>query len=107
EEGIKPFFFFFYVLISEAIKEENELAVDQGAWVVKSGKEAAVVANSAAAKAGIKENDIILSINNQVIDQDHSLAGILKNFNPGDVVKMKVLSGEDEKEIAVTLGESK
>lgn len=103
---MKPFLGVRYVLVNETIKEENDLIVDYGAWVVANGNQTAVVSNSAAAKAGIKEKDIILEINGQKINQDHSLAGILKNYDPGDVVKMKILTGKNEKEIAVTLGES-
>lgn len=108
---VKPFLGVRYVIVNETIKQENELSVDYGALVIGSGTgrtaQPAVVANSAAAKAGIKENDVILEINGARITQDHSLAGILKNFDPGDTVKMKILSGEQEKEITVTLGESK
>lgn len=103
---VKPFLGVRYVLVTEAIKEQNGLSVDYGALVVKSGTQPSVMPNSAAAKAGIKENDVILEINGQKINQDHSLAGILKNYDPGDIVKMKVLSGGEEKEIVVTLGES-
>ncbi len=105
---VKPFLGVRYVLVNDAIKEENNLTVDYGALVVAgTPSQPAVVANSAAAKAGIKENDIILEINGSKITQDHSLAGQLKNYDPGDVVKMKILSGGQEKEIAVTLGENK
>jgi S1-C subfamily serine protease len=105
---VKPFLGVRYVLINQAIKEENKLSVDSGAWVVNNdSRQPAVISGSAADKAGIKENDIILEVNGQKISQEHSLAGILKNFSPNDVVKMKILSGGNEKEITVTLGESK
>jgi serine protease Do len=104
---VKPFLGVRYVLINQTIKEENKLTVDYGALVTSGTNQPAVVANSAAAKAGIKEDDIILEINGQKIDQDHSLAGLLKNYDPNDVVKMKILSGGQEKEVTVTLGESK
>ena len=106
---VKPFLGVRYVLINEAIKEENNLSVDYGAYIVGGGNinSPAVVPDSAAAKAGLKEGDIILEINGQKINQDHSLAGLLKNYNPADTVKMKILSGGQEREITVTLGESK
>lgn len=106
---VKPFLGVRYVLVNQAIKDEKKLTVDYGALVIGGGTAStpAVQPNSAAAKAGIKENDIILEVNGKKIDQDHSLAGMLKNYNPNDVVKMKILSGGTEKEVAVTLGESK
>jgi serine protease Do len=108
---VKPFLGVRYVIVNETIKQENNLPVDYGALVIGSGTgrtaQPAVVANSAAEKAGVKENDVILEVNGQRISQDHSLAGMLKNFDPGDTVKMKILSGGQEKDITVTLGESK
>lgn len=106
---VKPFLGVRYVLINQSIKEENKLTVDYGALIVGngSGNSSAVASGSAADKAGLKEGDVILEINGKKIDQDHSLAGLLKNYGPSDVVKMKVLSQGQEKEIPVTLGESK
>ncbi|HYE22441.1 MAG TPA: trypsin-like peptidase domain-containing protein [Verrucomicrobiae bacterium] len=106
---IKPFLGVRYVVVTPAIKEENSLSVDYGALIVSGGRPnlPAIVAGSAADKAGLREGDIILEINGTRIDQDHSLAGLLKNYNPGDIVRMKVLSRDEQKDISVTLGESK
>jgi serine protease Do len=106
---VKPFLGVRYVVVNDTIKKENNLTVDYGALIVSGGKpsEPAVTVGSAADKAGLKEGDIILEVNGNRIDQDHSLAGLLKNYHPGDIVKMKVLSRGEEKEVAVTLGESK
>lgn len=106
---VKPFLGVRYVLVNENIKEENNLTVDYGALIVTgtSSSQPAVVAGSAAAKAGLKAGDIILEVNDTKVDENHSLARLLKDFNPADTVKMKVLSGEVTKDITVTLGESK
>lgn len=106
---VKPFLGVRYVLVNKTIKEENKLAVDYGAYIIGGGQPnfPAVVPNSAADKAGLKEADIILEINGRRVEQDHSLAGMLKDFAPGDVVKMKILSRGEEKQVTVTLGESK
>ena len=106
---VKPFLGVRYVLVNQSIQQENKLTVDYGALIVSGGTPAspAVAPGSAADKAGLKEGDIILAINGQKITQDHSLASYLKNFNPGDIVKMTILSQEKNKDITVTLGESK
>lgn len=105
----KPFLGVRYVLVNDTIKQQNNLTVDYGAYIVSGGTASspAVMAGSAADKAGLKEGDIILELNNTQINSDHSLARLLKDYNPNDVVKMKVLSRGQTKEITVTLGEFK
>ncbi|OGE74222.1 MAG: hypothetical protein A3I07_00955 [Candidatus Doudnabacteria bacterium RIFCSPLOWO2_02_FULL_42_9] len=106
---VKPFLGIRYVLINQTLKEENNLEVDYGALIVSGGTPSnpAVIPGSAADKAGLRENDIILEINGKKIEQENSLAAELKNFNPDDQVTMKILSRGEEKTITVTLGESK
>lgn len=106
---VKPFLGIRYVLVNQTIKEENNLSVDYGALIVKGtgSNSPGVVAGSSAAQAGIKEGDVILEINGRRIDKDHSLAAILRDFNPNDVVKMKVQTGEEQREVTITLGETK
>ena len=101
-----PFLGVRYILITGQIKEENDLAVSDGAWVKKSDQgEAAVDPGSAAEKAGIKENDIILEFNNEKITFENSLAKIIQKYNPGDKITLKILRTGQEKTIEVTLGE--
>ncbi|HEX5429636.1 MAG TPA: trypsin-like peptidase domain-containing protein [Patescibacteria group bacterium] len=103
---IKPFLGVRYVLVNDTVKQQNNLSVDYGALITGDANDPAVVAGSAAAKAGLKSGDIILEVNGQKVDEDHSLAAQLKNFNAGDTVKMKVQSGDSTKDINVTLGQS-
>jgi serine protease Do len=106
---VKPFLGVRYVLVNQTIKDQNKLSVDYGALIVSGGTASspAVIAGSAADKAGLRENDIILEVSGQKIDQNHSLAGYLKNYNPSDVIKMRILSRGATKEISVTLGQNK
>lgn len=106
---VKPFLGIRYVLVNEIIQKENSLSVDYGALVVKGtgSNSPGVVAGSSAAQAGIKEGDVILEINGIRIDKNHSLAAILRDYNPDDVVKMKIQTGEETRDVAVTLGETK
>lgn len=107
-----PFLGVHFVLVNESIKEDNKLSVDYGAWVV-SGQQPdgasarAVVSGSAADKAGIKEGDIILELNGQRINEEHSLASLIKQFNPGDTITLQVLRDNKTITLQVTLAESK
>jgi len=95
-----------YVLVTEKIKEDNNLSVDYGAWITKGEKgEEAVTTGSAAEKAGLKENDIILEFNGEKITTDNSLSKVIQKYNPGDKVVLKILKDKEEKLIQVTLGE--
>ena len=62
-----------------------------------------VVANSPAAKAGLQVNDVILDINGQKIDQDHSLSSLLFTFKAGDTVTVNILRDGKQQKIQATL----
>ncbi len=103
---VYPFLGIRYTLINENIKEKNNLSVDYGAWVIRGEKgEAAVVSGSAADKAGIKEGDIILEVNDEKITQENSLSKIIQKHNVGDKITLRVLRGDKEMDLEAVLGE--
>ncbi len=105
-EIVYPFLGVRYVLVNEKIQEEENLPVDYGALIV-SGEQGdpAIVLDSAADKAGLEEGDIILELKGERITEDNSLSKIITKYNPRDKVTLKILRGEKEKIIEVTLGE--
>ncbi|MCX6738002.1 MAG: trypsin-like peptidase domain-containing protein [Candidatus Parcubacteria bacterium] len=100
-----------YTLITKDISKANNLSVDYGAWIGKDslGKntDVAVVSGSPADKAGIKVNDIILEFNNIKISSDNPLAKTILDYNPNDIVNLKILRDGKEISVSVTLGEKK
>jgi len=103
---IYPFLGVRYVLITERIQRENNLAVDYGVWVIKGRQgQPAVFPGSAAEKAGIREGDIILRFNQEKITPQNSLVEIIVKYNPGDRVVLKILRDGQEKTIEAILGE--
>lgn len=106
---IYPFLGIRYILINKAIAESNNLPVDYGAWIIKGDEpsELAITPGSAAEKAGLKEGDIILEINNKRIDQSNPLAKLILKYKPGDQVSLKVLRGENQLIFKATLEEWK
>jgi len=95
------------VVINDQVKKDNNLPVNYGAWVVSGNNpgEVAVTPDSAAAKAGIKDKDIILEVNNKKITEQDTLLEIIQDYNAGETVTMKILSDGKEKTVSVTLGE--
>jgi len=104
---VYPFLGVRYVLITDEIQKKNNLPINYGAWVIKGDNpgEAAIDPNSAAQKAGLKEGDIILEFNGEKITTENSLAKTIMKYNPGDKVTLKILRGNQEKIVEVTLGE--
>lgn len=103
---VYPFLGIRYVLVDERIKQENGLPVNYGAWLKRGSQgEPAVESGSAAQKAGLREDDIILEFNGERVDTGNSLAKIIMKYNPGDKVVLKVLRNGQERDIEVVLGE--
>jgi serine protease Do len=96
-----------YLIITPELAKANKLPVDYGALIVRGERrgELAVMPGSPADKAGLEENDIILEFNGQRIDQEHTLASMVRKRKPGDVVELKILHKGEEKVIKVELGE--
>jgi len=63
-----------------------------------------VLPNTAASKAGLKTNDIILSVDGKAIDGLDKFLEALLHHKPGDVVKLRVKRGDKEMEVEATLG---
>jgi hypothetical protein len=65
----------------------------------------AVIEGSAGAKAGLQKDDIIVAVNNDKVTDLRNYTAILKKYQPGDKVKMKVMRDGKEKTIDLILGE--
>ena len=102
---VYPFLGVRYVIVNTQIQKERDLDVDYGALLESSDSQPAVVEDSAAQEAGLKAGDIILEINNQRIDEQRTLAKLIQRYQPGQVVKIKVLRGDKELLIDIKLGE--
>jgi membrane-associated protease RseP (regulator of RpoE activity) len=72
---------------------------DDGQLVIEQ-----VVTGSPAENAGLKEDDIISSINDVLVTTPTELVEVLKTTHPGDVAHLKIMSGGTEKMVDVVLG---
>lgn len=65
-----------------------------------------VIANSPAAKAGLRRGDIIIAVNETRLDAQNSLADVIARFKPGDAVTLTLRRDDAERALKVTLGEN-
>jgi len=101
----RPFIGVVFVPVTADIAKQYNLTVDQGAYIppsVSVGQET-VMADSPAGKAGIKEQDIIVKVNSDVIDESHSLTSLLGKYAVGDKVKLEIVRDGKHQTIEVTL----
>jgi len=101
-----PFIGIRYTIITPALKEQKNLPVDYGA-LISSGNsnEPAVLSNSPAEKAGLKEGDIILEFDGKKINSTNSISSLIKNYKIGDKINLKVLRGQEELNLELILTE--
>ncbi len=104
---VTPYLGVRYISVTKELAEKEKLASDHGAWLSASADEPAVALNSPAAKAGLKAGDLVLEINGQRIDADHSLASYVQNQQVGDEISLKVIRDGKEMEVKVKLEERK
>jgi serine protease Do len=106
---VRPWIGVRYVLIDLQVQTEQKLPVDHGAWI-SSGVDAngqatpGVVAGGPADKAGIKEGDIIVTIEGITVDGEHPLDDILSQYAPGKTVTMGVLRDGQTLQLQLVLG---
>ncbi|MBI3746389.1 MAG: trypsin-like peptidase domain-containing protein [Chloroflexi bacterium] len=105
----RPYIGIRYEAITPQLQKERSLSVDRGALVSKSrdgsgGTLEAVVPDGPAAKAGVKDGDIIQAVGGNTIDAEHPLDLVLSGFAPGQTVELKILRGSSTVTLSVTLG---
>jgi serine protease Do len=95
----RPFLGVRYISLNPMLKKRFRLQVDQGAFVLREGfpGRSAILPGSAAEKAGIREADIILEMNNALINEKMGLEDILEKVKIGEEVPLKILrNGKEE-----------
>ena len=87
------------VSVDASLQQQYNLPTDHGVLIVST------MPDGAAAKAGLKQNDIIVQMDNDVVTSITSLSDILLNKKPGDMVTVKFYRGQQEQSVKVELGE--
>ena len=94
-----------YIVINEDIAKSQKLSLTEGALVRGDSNGAAVMKNSPAEKAGIKAEDIIISVNGEKIKDDITLSSLVQKNNIGDTVTLSIQRGDQTLSLKVVLAE--
>ncbi|MEX1169726.1 MAG: trypsin-like peptidase domain-containing protein [Chloroflexota bacterium] len=104
----RPYLGIQFVSISRQLADEENLPVDAGALVGGRNQNDQAVPGvqpgTPAAQAGIKDGDIITSVDGEVIDDGHPLDATLSQFSPGQTVSVGILRDGERITLEVTLG---
>lgn len=94
----RPYLGVRYISLTDDVAYYYNLSTKRGAYVTAGqGGGTAIVADSPAARAGIKEKDIIVAVNDVAIDEKNSLVSVLGKFGVGDTVDLKIVrDGKDQ-----------
>jgi serine protease Do len=94
-----------YEELDPTIASQNNLPVNFGAWVQGTNGQAAVTANSPAAKAGIQAGDIITAVNGTQLNASNDLGSIINQHKVGDTLTLTINRGGKEITAQVTLAQ--
>ena len=95
----RPFLGIRSAFITPDVAKRNQLPVQFGVFVVE------VIPDGPAEEAGLHERDIIASIEGIAFDEDHPFINVLFEFDPGELVTLKVIRDRRELNLQVELGE--
>lgn len=100
-----PLLGIYYVPISKTYAVEKKLAVESGALIYSaSGQQGLAILNdSPAQKAGLKIEDIIVSVGEKKIDAENSLSDILYGYRKGEEIVLTILRDGRESKIEIEL----
>lgn len=92
-----------YIDLTPATAKQYNLSLTQGAYIVNQQGDA-VVKNSPAEKAGLKDSDIIQKVNDKTVGTNGGFASLIGQYRVGDKVELTIVRGQETLTKEVTLG---
>ena len=89
--------------ITPEVAKAYNLPVNAGAYLYSSSTYTAIVKDSPAAKAGLKDKDIITKVNGVEVGKAGTLTDLIGEYKPGDTVQLTVIREGNETAVNVTL----
>lgn len=99
----RPYLGVRYIALADEYAKEFNLSVNRGAYLAPQSGGAAIISDGPAAKAGLKEKDIITKVNGTAIDEKNSLISLIGRHSVGEKVELTIIRDGKEQKISVTL----
>jgi S1-C subfamily serine protease len=107
EEGKleRPYLGVRYVQLTDDLAARFELETKRGAYIMphEAGEEASVLPNSPAAKAGLREGDVITKLSGEAVDDGHSLTALIGKHKVGEEITLSIVRDGKDQEVKVKL----
>jgi serine protease Do len=85
--------------LDEAIAQSLGISKNRGELI------RSVTPGGAAARAGIQQGDVVITVNNQPVTADQSLAYLISNLQVGTRAPIELIRGGERRTVTVTIGE--
>lgn len=104
---VRPWLGVRYVLVKPEVAEDGEAPAELGAMIVAGNQpgQPAVIPESPADQAGLKDGDVIVKIDGTVISKEDSLSKIISSRRPGEQVEIQFLRDGVLQNVKATLAE--
>lgn len=101
---LRPYLGVRYISLNDDYAYQYNLDVKRGAYIAPNPSGgASIISGSPAEKAGLKEKDIIVKVNDVSIDEKNGLSGVLARYAVGDKVKLTVMRDGHQMTLEATL----
>lgn len=102
-EIVRPYLGVRYVALTSEVAKANDLPTTSGAWIKANQGESAVVEESPAAKAGLKDGDIITKVGGTKVDEKNALSTLIGKYKVGQSVEFTIVRDGKSQTIKITL----
>lgn len=99
---VRPVLGINYLNLSDQLSADGKTR--KGVLISKNGDKPGVIKGSPAEKIGLKEGDIITTVNNIQLDNNNDLCAILAGFVPGDEIAIEYERNGELKQAKIKLG---
>ena len=106
---VKPYLGLLYVMLNKKLQKTYSLPIDYGALTGRDHNPSsiAIVPDSPADKAGVKENDIITELDGEKLGGESDLSDVLQKFQVDDEIEMTILRKDQTIKLKTKIEERK